>query len=262
MKKLLLLCLSLAFVFCFATVHGEDDLLARIQARGYIVVAMEGTWAPWTYHDENDELVGLDVDIAKLIAEGLGVEARFEEPLWDAILSGVDSGRYDIACNGVGYTEERAKSYLFTTPYVYTQKVLVVRADNDEIKTVEDLKGKKTANTSSSTYAALAESYGATVEPVDNLADTILQVLQGRVDATINARVSIEDYLKQNPDANIKVVQVLSGDPVAYPLSMSEKVNAASLVEAINAILAQAREDGRLAAISVKYFGVDLTVPE
>ena len=131
MKKLLLLCLSLAFVFCFATVHGEDDLLARIQARGYIVVAMEGTWAPWTYHDENDELVGLDVDIAKLIAEGLGVEARFEEPLWDAILSGVDSGRYDIACNGVGYTEERAKSYLFTTPYVYTQKVLVVRADND-----------------------------------------------------------------------------------------------------------------------------------
>ena len=82
------------------------------------------------------------------------------------------------------------------------------------------------------------------------------------MDATINARVSIEDYLKQNPDANIKVVQVLSGDPVAYPLSMSEKVNAASLVEAINAILAQAREDGRLAAISVKYFGVDLTVPE
>ena len=198
--------------------------------------------------------MGLDIEIARLIAEGLGVEARFEEPVWDAILPGVDSGRYDIACNGVGYTEKRAESYYFSTPYVYTQKVLVVSKDNEDIKTVEDLKGKTTANSSSSTYAALAEAYGATVEPVDTLGETVTLLRQGRVDATINARVSIEDYLKQQPDAPIKIVQVLPGDPVAYPFSMSEKVNAASLVEAVNEILEQARQDGRLAAISVKYF--------
>ena len=262
MKKLLVLCLSLALVSCFVCAQAEDDLLSRIRERGYIVVATEGTWAPWTYHDESGELMGLDIEIARLIAEGLGVEARFEEPVWDAILPGVDSGRYDIACNGVGYTEKRAESYYFSTPYVYTQKVLVVSKDNEDIKTVEDLKGKTTANSSSSTYAALAEAYGATVEPVDTLGETVTLLRQGRVDATINARVSIEDYLKQQPDAPIKIVQVLPGDPVAYPFSMSEKVNAASLVEAVNEILEQARQDGRLAAISVKYFGVDLTVPE
>ena len=59
--------------------QGADDLLAKIQEKGEIVVAMEGTWAPWTYHDESDELVGYDVEIAKKIAEKLGVEARSEE---------------------------------------------------------------------------------------------------------------------------------------------------------------------------------------
>ena len=67
----------------------EGDLLARIQARGSIIVAMEGTWAPWTYHDENDNLVGYDVEVATLIAEKLGVEPEFIEGEWDGLLAGL-----------------------------------------------------------------------------------------------------------------------------------------------------------------------------
>ena len=95
---------------------GEKDLLARIQESGVLTIATEGDWSPWTYHDEDDTLVGLDVEIGKLIAEGLGVEAKFEETTWDSILAGVQSGRFDIACNGVGYTEARAESFHFSTP--------------------------------------------------------------------------------------------------------------------------------------------------
>ena len=62
------------------------DLLDQIQARGSITVAMEGTWAPWTYHDENDELVGYDVEVAKLIANELGVDVNFVEGEWDGLL--------------------------------------------------------------------------------------------------------------------------------------------------------------------------------
>lgn len=73
-----------------------SDLLAQIQEKGEIVIAMEGTWAPWTYHDENDELVGYDVEVGKAIAEKLGVTATFVEGEWDGLLAGLDAGRYDI----------------------------------------------------------------------------------------------------------------------------------------------------------------------
>jgi len=237
----------------------NQDLLARIKAKGSLVIGTEGNWSPWTYHDESDKLVGLDIEIGTLIAEKLGVKADFQETDWDAILAGVDSGRFDIACNGVGYTEERAQKYSFSTPYVYTHKVLVVRGDNEDIKKMEDLQGKTTANSPGSTYAGIAEEYGATVTSASTLDQTIELLLEGRVDATINAQVSIEDYLSQHPDANIKVVQVLSGDPVAFPMP---KGDSASLVEAVNKILEDARKDGTLAKISEKYFGLDLTKAE
>ena len=155
MKKLFVLALSLILALGAVSALAEEtqpDLLARIQEKGYITIATEGDWAPWTYQ-EDGELVGLDIDIGKLIAEGLGVEAQFMQTDWDSILAGVDSGRFDIACNGVGYTEKRAEKYNFSTPYVYTHKVLVVRSDNEDILTVDDLQGKNTANSPGSTYA-------------------------------------------------------------------------------------------------------------
>ena len=65
--------------------------LEQIQSKGEIVVAMEGTWAPWTYHDEDDNLVGYDVEVAQQIAEKLGVKATFVEGEWDDLLAGIDS---------------------------------------------------------------------------------------------------------------------------------------------------------------------------
>ncbi len=262
MKKMLALVFSLvmAMTILVASVSSAEtvDLLSQIKERGYIIIATEGDWAPWTYHDESNQLVGLDVEIGTAIAEQLGVEARFEETNWDSILQGVDSGRFDLACNGVGYTETRAEKYSFSTPYVYTHKVLVVRKDNEEIKSFEDLKGKKTANTASSTYAAIAEEYGATVTGVDALADTLQLVLQRRVDATINSQVTINDYMIAHPEAEIKVVDEGPGEPVAIPVRKAD--DTATLIAAINEALDAMRADGTLAAISIKYFnGLDLT---
>ena len=257
MKKIVSAIVALFLLLTAFSSLAEGDLLSEIRERGTLVIATEGNWSPWTYHDENDQLVGLDVEIGTLIAEGLGVTPEFQETDWDSILAGVDSGRFDIACNGVGYTETRAEKYSFSTPYVYTHAVMVVAGDNEDIKTVEDLKGKKTANSPSSTYAQIAEDQGATVTYVSTLGETIELLIQGRVDATINAQESIADYQREHPDAPIKVAQVLQGEPVAYPVRKGE--DTASLVEAINEILEAARQDGRLAAISIKYFGLDLT---
>ena len=258
MKKLIALLTALLMLTASAAM--ADSALEKIQGKGALVIATEGCWSPWTYHDENDVLTGFDIEIGALIAEGLGVQPDFQEVPWESILVGVDTGAFDIACNGVGYTEERAEKFFFTTPYVYTEAVLVVRKDNEDIKSLDDLKGKKTSNSPNSTYALKAEEMGASVDYVDTLGETMMMVIDGRVDATINAKGSVDDYLSEHPDAEIKVVQVFAGEPVCYPIKKGE--DAETLLDAINAILEELRTSGKLAELSVKYFGEDLTAAQ
>ena len=234
----------------------EKNMLEQIKERGYLVIATEGTWSPWTYHDEtSNELVGFDVEVGKEIAAYLGVEARFEEANWDALLAGVKAGRFDIVCNGVGYTEERAESLEFSDPYVYTRKVLIVADSNEEIQSFEDLNGRTTANSPGSTYAAIAEEYGAKVEYIDTFGETITMLTQGRIDATINSEVSYLDYMAQHPDAPIKIVAESEGEAVCYPVMKGET----ELCTAVNEALQSLRDSGRLAELSNKYFGGDIT---
>lgn len=240
------------------TGESADDLLAQIKERGSIIVAMEGTWAPWTYHDEDDNLVGYDVEVAQNIAEKLGVEVEFIEGAWDGLLAGLDAGRYDIMVNGVGVTEERAEKYNFSTPYAYNKTAVIVRGDYDEISSMEDLKGKKTANTISSTYAAQAEAYGATVTGVDDLNQTIELLLSKRIDATLNAEVVFNDYKKEHPDSNIKIATYSDQvEEIAIPIRKGD--DTVTLLDAVNNALDEMAKDGTLTELSEKYFGMDIS---
>ena len=238
-----------------------QDLLAQIREKGSVTIAMEGTWAPWTYHDENDNLVGYDVEVGQKIADELGVEAEFVEGEWDGLLAGLDSGRYDMMINGVDITEERQGAYDFSEPYAYNRMAVIVRGDYDEIQTMEDLEGKHTENTISSTYAETAEQYGAEVTGVDDLNQTFELLLSGRIDATLNAEVTYYDYMKAHPDANIKIAVLADGaSEVGIPFRKGEET--ASLREAVNGILDEMRESGELSELSVKYFGTDISQAE
>ena len=257
----LLLC-ALALTGCStkkaSDASSDADMLARIQERGEIVVAMEGTWAPWTYHDENDQLVGYDVEVAQKIAEKLGVKARFVEGEWDGLLAGLDDGRYDLMVNGVGVTPERQEKYDFSTPYAYNRTAVIVRGDYDEIHSMEDLKGKKTANTISSTYATQAESYGAEVTGVDDLNQTIELLLSGRIDATLNAEVTYYDYLAAHTEADIKIA-TLSDDAEQIAIPVRKGADTATLLKAVNDALSDLSASGELTALSEKYFGMDIS---
>ena len=233
------------------------DQLAAIQASGKLIVALEGAWQPWSYHDESDTLVGYDVEVSRAIAEKLGVEPEYVESDWDSLFAGLDAGRYDMVCNGVEVTEERAKTYAFTTPYGYIHTALAVRKDNEDIHSFEDLKGKTTANSLASTYMELAESYGATVQGIDTLEETIQLLTAGRIDATLNADVSFYDYLNVHPDADFKLVaQTAEASHVAIPVLKSEDT---AYLDALNAAIEELRADGTLKTLSEKYFGQDIS---
>jgi cystine transport system substrate-binding protein len=238
--------------------ENANDLLVTIRERGKLIIAMEGQWAPWTYHDESGELVGFDTEVGQEIAKRLGVEAEFVEGEWDGLFTGLDGGRYDMIINGVEITDLRKEKYDFTTPYAYIRTALVVKNDNTEITSFEDLKGKKTSNSLGSTYADMAADLGAEVQNVDTLSETIDMVLSGRVDATLNAEVSFYDYLGEHPDAPIEIVALTDeASEVSIPLRKGDET--ASLREAVNAAISEMAADGTLTELSNKYFGRDIT---
>lgn len=266
-KGILILVLVLAVIFSLfgcagasGTVEEQEaaeGLLEEIQAKGVITVGIEGTYPPYTYHDESsNELTGYDVEIARAIAEKLGVEAEFVETKWDSIIAGLDAKRYDAIINQVGITAERQEKYDFSQPYTYTKGVLIVAEDNSGITSFEDLAGKKSAQTTTSNWAATAESYGAAIEGTDGFSQSIELVLAGRADATLNDDVTFYDYKNAKPDAKVKIV------------AASEEVNTSGVMirkgdepflNAINTALDQLRAEGKLKEISEKYFGADVS---
>ena len=231
--------------------------LEAIQSNGKLVIALEGAWQPWSFHDESDTLVGYDVEVSRAIAEKLGVEPEYVESDWDSLFAGLDAGRYDLVCNGVEVTEERAKTHDVTTPDGYIHTALAVRKDNEDIKSFEDLAGKTTANSLASPYMELAESYGATVQGIDTLEETIQLLTAGRIDATLNANVSFYDYLNVHPDADFKLVaQTEDASHVAIPIVKSDD---SSFLDALNSAIDELRADGTLKELGEKYFGQDIS---
>lgn len=233
------------------------DLLEEIQDRGEMVFATEGTWSPWTFHNEDGDLTGYDIEVARGIAERLGVEATFAEGEWDGLLAGLDSARYDTMANGVSVTPERSEKYDFTEPYAYNRIVIIALEDSD-IASMDDLEGKTTANTLGSSYASLAESYGATNTGVDDFNQTIQLLQQGRIDATLNDEVVFYDYMGEHPDAGLKIAAV-NEEPTHVAFPLRKEAATASLLEAMNEAIADMRETGELEELSNEFFGIDIT---
>jgi len=230
----------------------EGDLLAEVQEEGKLIVGTEGTYPPFTFHDETGELTGFDVEIAREVGERLGVEVEFLETQWDAIFAGLDASRFDMVANQVGINEERQASYEFSDPYITSTAVLVVATGNEEIKSFEDLEGKLSAQSLTSNYAETARSYGAEIEGVEGFNQAIELLNSGRVEATVNDNLTVLDFLKQRPDANIEIVD--EADDAAQSALLFRK-DSGAIVEEANKALAEMIEDGTYDEISERWFG-------
>lgn len=239
--------------------HAATDDLAAIQKAGAIRIGTEGTYAPFSYHDQKDnKLVGFDVDIGRAIAKQLGVKPEFVEGKWDGLIAGLNANRYDVVINQVGITPERQAKYDFSKPYISSEAVLIVRDDNATIHSFQDLKGKRSANTITSNFGKLAQQHGAEVVPVQGFNDAIALLTSGRVDATINDELSFLDFKKQQPQAKVKVVATDSSAAFSRSGVLMRKDQPA-LKAAIDKAIDAIRADGTYKTISERYFGKDLS---
>ena len=237
----------------------QDDELAQILKRGTLRVGVEGTYVPYTYHDESGELTGFDVDVAKAIAAKLGVEAEFTEAAWDSLLAGVDSGRLDTVINAVSITDERKEKYDFGGPYFYIAQQVVVKKGNDTIKEWADLNGKKVATQSTSTSVDIYKEAGAELVAINTADEAASMVSTGRADFCSFNTVVFNSYLKEHPDADLQAAFSVpdSVDEYGVPVKKGET----RLLEAIQQAIDELAADGTLTQISMDYFGEDFTKP-
>lgn len=236
------------------SIAGEN--LDQIKADSVIKIGTEGTYAPFTFHDADNKLVGFDVEIGEAVAKKLGVKAEFVEGKWDGLIAGLDSKRYDAVINQVGITEARKQKFAFSDPYIASKAVLIISEKNDAIKGFEDLKGKKSAQSLTSNFGKLATDAGAELVGTDGFDQSIQLVLTGRADATINDSLSFLDFKKKQPAAPVKIVaEKADADYSGIILRKGDD----DLVAAINKALTDIKADGTYKTISDKYFGQDVS---
>jgi len=237
------------------TDNKSKDLLAEIQEKGELVIGTEGVYPPFTFHDDAGELTGFDVDIATEVAERLGVKPVFLETQWDAMFAGLDSKRFDMVANQVGMKEDRLLKYDFSDHYNISVGVLVAHKDNNDIKSYDDIKGLKAAQTLTSNHREIAESHGAEIVGVEGFVQTVELISSKRADITVNDKLSVLDFLKHKPDAPVKIVASYDDE---IEIGLLFRKGNETLVEAVNKALAEMIEDGTHLEISKKWFGEDV----
>ena len=244
-----------------ASAHGAstaaDDSLASVQRSGTLTVGTEGTYRPFSFHQDGaGDLTGYDVEVIRAVATKLGVKPKFEETQWDAIFAGLTAGRFDVIANQVSITPERSAAYTFSAPYTYSTGVVVVPSKDTSITSFATLAGKTTAQSLTSNWYKLATDSGATVQGVEGWAQAVALVEQGRVDATVNDKLTFLDYKKQTGAAGLKIAaETKDTSKSAFAFAKGST----TLATAVDGALHDLTSDGTLAKLSEKYFGTDVS---
>lgn len=218
-------------------------------------VGTEGTYSPFSYQGSDGKLTGYDIEVVQAVGAKLGKNVEFVQTPWDAIFAGLEAKRFDLVANQVTINDERKAKYDLSEPYTVSEGVIVTRADNTDITSLADLRGKTTAQSATSNWAQVARDAGANVEAVEGFVQAVQLLKDGRVDATVNDTLAVGEYQKTRNDGAVKIAGT-TGDT-------SEQAFAAlkdsGLMPDVNRALDELRADGTLKQISDKYFGSDVS---
>ena len=258
MKKIFAMLLALAMILSCAACgsSSKSDLLDEIKSQGYIELCTEPYFAPFEFVDPSktgdDQYVGVDIEIAKYIAEKIGVELRIVPLDFTAVLAGIADGKYDIAISAIAYSPSRAEAMRLSNVYKPNSGgygFLTRTEDVDKYSSVEDLKDAVVITQSGSVQESL---YNQNVKAckefklVANMTDGYLAVAEGKADVCICSTESAQLYAEANgglaiPDFRFEVDPNMNGTVVAMPLEGSE-----SLLEVVNEAIAELNAQGKI----------------
>jgi len=257
MRKILCAVLCLAAL----SVVAADDSLKIVKEKGKLVLGLDDAFPPMGFRDENNEIVGYDIDLAKEAAKRVGVQLVLQPIDWNAKEQELNTGKIDCIWNGFTITAERAEAMAFTKPYLKNAQVVVVKK-NSGYKTLASLKGKKVGlQAGSSAAGALEEakdfraSLKAVIEFKDNL--TALMDLEAKgVDAVVMDLIVANDNIKRSGKPYLILAESLA--PESYGVGFRK--GDLALRDAVWAALEAMAKDGTIAKISKKWFGSDISI--
>ncbi len=271
-RRLLLLLLALALLLPVLSVapasadrQDSDTTAAAPAQKGKgkeaipdpLRVGTEGVYAPFSMR-KGDDFTGFDIEVMNALAERLGVEVEYVATPWDSMFAALRADRFDMVANQVTYSKERDQLYDLSDPYVETGGVLVVAEDNPKnIRTLSDLKGMKAAENLTSSWRQVAEDNGAEVVGVDGMTEAMASLKEGRVDAIVNDKLAVRNYLATNPDPGVKVVDETEEKSVSV---FAAKKGSGYMPE-VNKALKEMKADGTIDKIYDEYFSADNVAP-
>ncbi len=258
--KVVVVLFMLSFLFAaFNIAIAGDGSLQTIKEKGKFVVGLDDNFPPMGFRDEKGNIVGFDIDLAREVADRMGVEVEFKPVEWSGVILSLQNGTIDLIWNGLTITEERAKKIDFSKPYLDNRQIIVVKTDS-EINDKNDLKGKVVGlQMGSSSENALysdeevAESLEE-VRPYPNNTEALMDLKIGRTDAVVVDEILGRYYISKEAGA----YRVLDEDFGSEIYGVGVRKEAGSFKAELDKILDEMKEDGTAAEISRKWFGEDI----
>lgn len=255
-----MLCMGLlAFVGCGG--GGGDTASEDPLADGVLKVALEDTYLPYEFRDEQDNLVGFDIDFSNALAQELGVEVEFVSTSFDGIFNGLNAKQYDAVISATSITPERLEGFSMSEPYVTNGIVIVSRKDATPVKTFEELDGKSVAVQLATTSDEAAESLKASsgknvdIKKYDGMLDAFTALKAKQVDNVMTDIGVAQYYVDQDPDVYTVTSEVLTNEPIGITARKADT----EFIQKLNETLKKLQDNGKMKEISEKWFGKDMT---
>ncbi|MED4351419.1 transporter substrate-binding domain-containing protein [Schinkia azotoformans] len=238
------------------TSKGKTSLLDEIKDRGVLKVGLMGTYRPYNFLNEKQEMDGFDADIAKEVAKRLGVNVEFIAQEFSGMIAGLQAEKFDVVISQMTITDERKQQMDFSDPYITNQVKVIVHETNDSIKSVEDFKGKNIGvglGTNDETYLRtklMPEVGEFKIMTYNDVITTLKDLDADRIDATINNMYALKPVVEEQGFKIKAVGEAIKSDQAGIATRKGNE----DLVAALNRILAEMKEDGTYKEIFVKWF--------
>ena len=262
MKKILkitgILLLGLFIISCGG--KQENSKSGNSEGKLKVKVGTEGSYAPFTFTDDSGKLTGYDVEVVEEIGKRANLDIEFVPTPWDSMFLGLESKKFDFIANQIGKNAEREQKYIFSDDYLVSAAQIIVKKGRTDIKTLNDLKGKKVMTGVGSNYNKTLTDFDKNKEINfayydGNISIALEEIAQGKADATLNDRLTVGYFTKQRGE----LVDLVGETVTKTPVYLTFRKDSEELKNRINKALSEMKADGTLAKISEKWFGGDYT---